>query len=385
MELSGLAREVKELGELDTTTLTDDELSELMVELHQLRSALEAQHARVARAWDARRAWSADGARSGASWMATRTRACKGDYGSLLRLASKTRLMPQVDAAWEAGEITRDHVRRLAAASNPRTYTSFARDEAWLVHQARTLTFAEFCQAIDYWLLAADPDGAADDHDQRVDRRRVSLDQTLGGMYSGSILLDPVRGSIVATELRRLEQQLFEADWADAKQRFGRDPSTFELARTPDQRRADALVEMARRSATAQPGASTKPLFTLLLGADSFRHLSELADGTVIPPNALRDWLDDADLEALLFDALGQRAIKVSRARSFTGAVRRVIEVRDRSCQHRYCDTRAAQCQADHITPWSEGGLTSQDNGQLLCGHHNRLRNRERKPRDDPD
>ncbi|HVM07495.1 MAG TPA: DUF222 domain-containing protein [Acidimicrobiales bacterium] len=375
---------MRELGELDTTLLTDDELSELMIELHQLRNALEAQHARVARSWDARRAWSADGARSGAAWMATRTRACKGDYGSLLRLASKTRLMPQVEAAWEAGEITRDHVRRFSGAANPRTYSVFARDEAWLVHQARTLTFAEFCQAVDYWLLAADPDGAADDHDERVDRRRVSLDQTLGGMYSGSILLDPLRGSIVATELRRIERQLFEADWADAKGRLGRDPSVFELARTPDQRRADALVEMARRSAAAQPGASTKPLFSVLLGADSFRQLSELADGAVVPPSALREWIRDADLEALLFDALGQRAIKVSRQRTFTGALRRIIEVRDRRCQDRYCDTRAAQCQADHITPWSEGGLTSQDNGQLLCGPHNRRKNR-RRPRGDPD
>lgn len=117
---------------------------------------------------------------------------------------------------------------------------------------------------------------------------------------------------------------------------------------------------MARRSAAAAPGATAKPLFTVLLGADTFRWLCELAnDGTVITPDQLRGWVDDAQLEAVLFDTLGQRAINVSRARNFTGALRRILEVRDRRCYHPTCDEPAERCQGDHIHPWSKGGLTS--------------------------
>ncbi|MFZ0249420.1 MAG: HNH endonuclease signature motif containing protein, partial [Acidimicrobiales bacterium] len=29
----------------------------------------------------------------------------------------------------------------------------------------------------------------------------------------------------------------------------------------------------------------------------------------------------------------------------------------------------------DHIQTWADGGETTQDNGRLLCGFHNRLRN----------
>jgi hypothetical protein len=32
----------------------------------------------------------------------------------------------------------------------------------------------------------------------------------------------------------------------------------------------------------------------------------------------------------------------------------------------------ADQCQGDHILAWSEGGLTTQNNGRLGCGPHNR-------------
>jgi hypothetical protein len=73
-------------------------------------------------------------------------------------------------------------------------------------------------------------------------------------------------------------------------------------------------------------------------------------------------------------------------SRLFTGALRRAIELRDRECQHSHCDVRSDRCQADHIKRWADGGLTTQQNGRLLCGFHNRLRN-QRRPADkgDPD
>jgi HNH endonuclease len=34
----------------------------------------------------------------------------------------------------------------------------------------------------------------------------------------------------------------------------------------------------------------------------------------------------------------------------------------------------AERCQGDHVQPWSRGGRTDPDNGQLRCGYHNRWR-----------
>jgi hypothetical protein len=279
-----------------------------------------------------------------------------------------------------------EHVRRLADACNPRTKELFARDEHLLVHDARTLSFEGFEQCVARWLLHADPDGCDHTEMERRHRRRVSLDETLSGMFSGHMFFDPVSGTIVSDELRRREQALFDADWAEAKQRLGREPLLHELARTPDQRRADAMVDMALRSATLPRHArKPAPLFTVVFGAERFTHLCQLASGRTISPQALVAWMDEAQLEAIVFETSGERAIKASRQRQFTGVVRRILDVRDQHCTHPYCDEPPGRCQGDHITPYTAGGLTSQDNGRLACGHHNRTNYHRYQQTPDPD
>ena len=68
------------------------------------------------------------------------------------------------------------------------------------------------------------------------------------------------------------------------------------------------------------------------------------------------------------------------RSRLFTGGTRRAIELRDRICTHPYCYEPAESCQVDHIETYAEGGPTTQENGRLLCGFHNRLRNQHERP-----
>jgi hypothetical protein len=251
------------------------------------------------------------------------------------------------------------------------------------------LTFKEFEQCVDRWRLHADPDGADADEMERRQRRKVSLDQTLSGMYSGHMLFDPVSGTIVSDELRRREQALFDADWADAKARLRREPLLHDLARTPDQRRADAMVEMATRSASVAKNArKPKPLFTVVLGAERFFHLCQLASGRTVAPEALVEWIDWAKLEAMMFEPSGLRVIKATRERTFKGMLRRILEVRDEQCTSAYCDEPPNRCQGDHIIPYEHGGMTSQENGRLACGFHNRAnyaRYRRQSAEDDED
>ena len=70
----------------------------------------------------------------------------------------------------------------------------------------------------------------------------------------------------------------------------------------------------------------------------------------------------------------GGRVEVGATTRLFTGATRRAIELRDRECTHPYCDQRLEDCEVDHIVPYAAGGPTTQENGRLLCGFHNRLR-----------
>jgi len=86
---------------------------------------------------------------------------------------------------------------------------------------------------------------------------------TFDGSWTGGLTLDPIAGTIVSDELDRIGRHLYDLDRAAARARLGRvrDPLPNELDRTPAQRRADALVEMAVRSPT--PSAAPPPRTTV--------------------------------------------------------------------------------------------------------------------------
>jgi hypothetical protein len=133
---------------------------------------------------------------------------------------------------------------------------------------------------------------------------------------------------------------------------------------------------MATRSgAMPADGRRPEPLFSVLVGYETLKgRICELANGQVIPPDSLIRFMDGAWFERAVF-APGKRVEVSITSRFFTGATRRAIELRDQQCTHEYCDIPAEDCQIDHIIPYSQGGLTTQGNGRVLCPFHNRQRN----------
>ena len=68
------------------------------------------------------------------------------------------------------------------------------------------------------------------------------------------------------------------------------------------------------------------------------------------------------------------------RSRLFTGGTRRAIELRDRIAPTPTATSRPRTARSTTSRPMPQGGETTQENGRLLCGFHNRLRNqRERQ------
>ncbi len=233
-----------------------------------------------------------------------------------------------------------------------------------------------------YWCQLADPDGTEDAAQAQVRARRLHLSQGFEGSWFLDGVLDPISGSIVHKALERIDKELFDGDWAEAKARVGEGVCGADLARTPAPRRADALVEMARRSGAVPAGSRhPEPLFTVLVGYESFAgRICELAEGTVISPGSLVPWLEHGWVERVVFDG-PDRVVNVgARRRIFAGATRRSVEVRDRECFHETCDEGAEHGQVDHVEPWATGGPTTDDNGRLACGFHNRLRHRPPEP-----
>jgi hypothetical protein len=359
--------------QFSSTAGDDAALHHEVIDVQRQIDILHARQAELVTQWDARKVWADDGSKSCAHRYARETGLSIADAKHVVHRARMLARMPSTGEAFADGSLSVSRVDLLIRMNQPHVRDLFERDEALLLDLTQTLSFNDAARALRYWQARAN-EGAEEDRGKRLhDGRRAHCARTLGGTVDLLASFDPIGGEIVYDEVERLEKELFEQDWAEAKAEFGDAVSIDKLKRTPAQRRADALVLMATRSASAA-GGSNKPLFTVVLGQESMKRMCELASGTVIAPGQLVPHLTNADIERIVFDGKS-RILDVSDKRLFKGALKRAIEVRDRHCQHASgCDVPASKCQTDHVVAYVKSRQTSQENGQLLCATHNRAK-----------
>jgi hypothetical protein len=363
------------LRSVDVGALADASLHDAVVTLRRHIDQLCAVEALLLSEWDARRVWADDHSRSPGHRLARETGLSVTGAKSLVSRARKLRSLPVISAAFADGALSASRVDLLLGFNTSEVAGVFCRDESLLVDMVSSLSFTDATKALKYWNLRANETAAGDRCSRQVRMRSAHASRSFHDMVDLSALFDPVNGEVFLGELERLTDELFQADWAEAKAQYGSEVSHAHLARTPAQRRCDALVEMAKRSAALPAGShKPKPLITVLVGEESFKHLCELGSGAVLTTQALVPLLHEADIETVMFDG-PRRVMGVTKQRSFRGAVRRAVEVRDRRCQHESGgDVPASRCQVDHIDPYARTRTTSERNGQLLCPTHNRLK-----------
>ncbi|HEV7762355.1 MAG TPA: DUF222 domain-containing protein [Acidimicrobiales bacterium] len=372
-----LAEGNEALAGVDLDAVGDGELGGMLVALQREQAKLAANQIRVMGAFEARRAHATDGSKTAAAWMARATRCAPTEARALVRHGRRLPHMPTTREALAEGQISERHAAVLGglhASGRKPIAEAFAGAEVMLVGYAKELSFDDFLAAVRYWEKLVDADGAedraADDHAAR----RFHMSETWRGNWAADGQFDPLAGEEVHAELSRLEQELFRADWEEAKALHGENTCLEHLVRTPAQRRADALVVMARRSAAKSADAvEPRLLIVAHLGDESLSRMCELASGRVITPGQLVPRLGDADIQRIVYAGPSRRITDLGeRTRFFTGPLREAILLRDRHCQHPGCRVPAHACQVDHIVPRSKGGLTVQGNGQARCDHHNR-------------
>ena len=349
----------------DVRALADDDLLETLADVYRAEARVAALKARLIAEVDGRQAYAAVGAQTAAAWITHRCRVPRGQAGHDVKVARSLRSLPTAADAFADGDIGEAHVGALTRHhGNARMMEAAERDEAVLVNEASRLPFRLFSTVLAYWAQRVDPDGTDDDAEARRARRHLHLSRTFDGMWVLDGLLDPVSGAAVDTALRSISAGVAPT------------PDT-----TPAQRRADALVELAHRALASPPGGRRPaPLVTILVGYETFAgRICELADGTVLAPSDVAALLDEAVIERAVFDG-PSRVMDISTQRLFTGALRRAIELRDRTCTHEWCDRPADRCDIDHKLPWEWGGRTTAANGRAYCPFHNHLRQRRGPP-----
>jgi hypothetical protein len=379
---SELGTAVDRLQSLAPSSLADGELTQLLLDVDDALARLTAAHARLAAAVETRRTWEADGSKSCSAWLARQRQGSQASTGAALRLGRALNVMPGTDAALADGHIAVEHARELASCQRFAP-DEFADDEKTLLRHAQELSWRSFLIVCAHWRNAVDPDGAERAADKLHDRRHLLVHRRPDGSLSvQSGLLDPIGAEAFLNELERIDQELFEHDWSRAKAEHGDDTTVAKLGRTAAQRRADALVEMAHRARTAPAdGLRPEPLVSVYVDYETATgRLCELASGVPITPGQLLPVFAVADVERVVFGPSNREIELGTRARFFTGGLRRAIQLRDRRCQWPGCNAPARRCQVDHEDAYEDGGLTVQDNGRCLCPYHHRLRSKGQEP-----
>ena len=107
-------------------------------------------------------------------------------------------------------------------------------------------------------------------------------------------------------------------------------------------------------------------------------------DGTPIDPWDAARLPIGAELRRVVVGDDGA-AINLSRTnRFYRSTARDAVMIRHPESVRAGCETTVAHRQADHLTPWAEGGETNSTNGTPQSGRHNRLKNHRFKVWCDP-
>ncbi|HAP78482.1 MAG TPA: hypothetical protein DCR14_20665 [Acidimicrobiaceae bacterium] len=364
MDVEGLLGELRgvvdRLAAADVSVLDAAGLEGLVVGLQVEASRLAAASAVPLHVWEVEGVWRSSRARTAGLALANRVRRCHHVVAGELGRAAKLSGMPLVRAAVLEGRLSMDHVDLFCRYATEARWPLFQRDEAVLVEACVGLSlFADARKLVRYWADHVDDELGDTKRPVRSEvetsRSRDTGELTLRGHLS------PVDAEVFCNELDRLVRDIRLEDQANG------------VDRPIAQQRAAALLRMAQRSNGAT-GTSGRPLFQVIIGDATVARLCELASGHVITPEELVPHLGTALVESFLFDER-HRLVGVSKQRTFTGRLRRAIQIRDRRCQHESgCPVPATDLRSDidHIVPWAQGGVTGPGNGRVLCTTHNR-------------
>jgi hypothetical protein len=260
-----------------------------------------------------------------------------------------------------------------------------------LMCDAMDVSFDEFERRAVTWESLADPIGAAEKAERNHERRAAALHQSPDGAWTLHATFDEVGGPEFLEIFSWYVDREFAKDRAEAIARLGEENVVLSaLRRTEDQRRSDALLEMARAAAACPPDAK-RPLPTVNFIIDE-RTAAAAADNELIDPSDYRDVVartdrghrvDPTAIIGVSLWSLIRRVVTDSRgvvidlgraSRLFTGFAREAVMLLEPTCIWPGCDQPHTWCHADHLTSWSTRGPTDPHNGAPLCPRHNYIK-----------
>jgi hypothetical protein len=219
--------------------LPDAAIEEHFADLQEVSELLEAERLRHLAEIERRGLFERDGHLSCAAWLAARFRLGWAEARRQVQLARSLQGMPATRLAVDEGQISMAAARVLGEAHRAHP-EAFLEIEEQLVEAARIHSVADLHRVATLWRqgVADDQLGRCDDSGLRA-RRSLHTSLTFGGMVRLDGDLDPETGETLLTALGAVLD-------AEARSR------TQDDTRSPAQRRADALGEVAASGSIAR-------------------------------------------------------------------------------------------------------------------------------------
>jgi len=184
--------------------------------------------------------------------------------------------------------------------------------------------------------------------------------------------LDPESGEVLLTALQAM---------VDADLRAGgrADP------RTPAQRRADALCELAHRyldSPKRPTVAGERPHITVTVDIETLRAGRDGGKETTwcefdhtgaVPVETARRLACDASILPVVMGGPSEPLDVGRKTPVVSAGLRRAVVLRDGQCRFPVCTRPHPWCDAHHVKHWADGGDTALHNLVLLCRPHHTL------------
>jgi Domain of unknown function (DUF222) len=364
MRSEGIEAIISDLETEDIEPLTDTALGDDIVELRRAMDRIEFQCSRRLDLFARRQGYLAFGFVSLISWLRRACRLMPGVAAQHAEVARNLPSLPQTTAALVAGDIGFHHAAVIAHSVTEIGAEAVARQESVLLEAAHNLDPKYLSYVTRRLRHCEDPDGTLAHANDNHDRRYLQLSQTWQGMFVIDGLLDAEGGATLRTALNALEEM-----WQVGDERNG------------SQRRADALVELARQrldAGTLPDVAGQKPHLSITAHATTLMKENGAPAGDLewsepITADTVRRLACDCAWTRVVLGPSSE-PIDVGRCtRSIPPALRRALVVRDKHCRFPGCDRPPDWCDGHHLIHWINGGETSLENTCLLCRRHHRF------------
>src|SRR5260221_5755835 len=202
------------------------------------------------------------------------------------------------------------------------------------------------------------PDSVREEANESHELRFLHLSQTLDGVFYMNGRFDAEAGAIIQTALNAL-----------------RGPPTPDDKRSPKQRRADSLVELARQkldSGTLPEVGGQKPHLAVTVSMATLANqpgspAADLEWAQPIPAETARRLACDSAVTPVFLGSESSQPLAGQTSRWISGSQRKALVVRDKGCRFPSCDRPADWTDVHHLEHLADRGEHVIDELVLVC------------------